>query len=49
MKNNNISDNLIACLQCDALSVLPDVLPEQEALCSGCGGTLFSRKKNSVE
>mgnify|MGYP000254953182 CR=1 FL=1 len=49
MQSEGSIDNLIACLQCDALSTLPEVLPGQKAICSGCGGTLFTRKKNPVE
>ncbi|MEW6990533.1 paraquat-inducible protein A [Colwelliaceae bacterium 6441] len=42
-------NNVIACLQCDALSTLPTILPGQKVQCSCCGSTLFSRKKNPIE
>ncbi len=49
MAEQHSTDQLIACIKCDALSALPKLFPGQTALCPSCGCTLFSRKKDSIE
>ncbi|MGL1956646.1 MAG: paraquat-inducible protein A [Colwellia sp.] len=43
------ANQLVACLQCDALFDKPSLLQGQNAKCTRCGSTLVERKVDSVE
>jgi len=48
MPTNEVTKNLIACHQCDRLSLIPHVKENEKVLCGCCGSTLFTHKKNSI-
>lgn len=49
MLSKLVSDELVACIKCDALSHKNHLNPGQVAFCPCCGGRLDERKKNSIE
>lgn len=44
-----MSEELIACPQCDALMPEPELEEGTKVVCSRCGGKVFDKKKNSIE
>lgn len=42
-------DKYVACPQCDALALRPNISEGQKVICKRCGGKLFDCKKNSID
>ncbi len=43
------NNEMIACLKCDTLALIPKIEQDQSAICPCCGAILFSRKKRAIE
>jgi paraquat-inducible protein A len=49
LEDEALANDWLACHQCDALYVHPQLNDGQRAECGRCGATLFERKVNSIE
>ena len=49
MEQGEALDQLVVCHFCDTVSKTPQIAPGQKALCSGCGSTLFTVKKDTID
>lgn len=46
--SHSVTNNMLACHQCDSLLPVPLLSEGQKALCGCCGATLFSKKKDAI-